>query len=313
MWLNSMWIRTIALLFCCYLGAINAAYAQEDARFQIPLNFEHNKIPTLPEQVKQALPLLWQRIVTQDALSSIPANANAMSLLLRVHPQNQGSIIVFNPSRVWAYLETEKIAHIRDIPAFNLQIKLTNAFGSSMQKSEDELLAYAKHQAEELGIVITPQAPLLAIHIQWLDDIQAQLSVRGQSRLAEFSETRTLDMGDPFLNIQQWLLNTLIRARDAYVWQPKSLTPDMPSEVTNNNALKLILTIEQDASLSEQIALETALKHDPRVKQLTPRYLNHHSRQYLMELKQPDDSWVNHWFAQRGMHATPNAQGWRIQ
>ncbi len=306
--------RLLSLGIVLCLALIPNAQAQEDPRFQITLHVEQGQAPSLPEQVRQALPILWKRIVTQKALPNIPNDIKPMSLLLRVHPQADGSIIVFNPSRVWSILEKRKIAHIRKIPMFHLQIQLNNRFGNSMQQSEEKLLHDAQRQAKVLGMILTDNAPLLAMHIQWLDDIQAQLSVRGQSRLPEFSETRTLDMGNPFAHIQRWVLDTLIRARDAYVWSPQTATNHQPSPIDSAQDLKLVVIhIEQEAPLSEQVALEQALQHDPRVAQLIPVYLNHQSRQYTLTLKKPDDSWIASWFAQRGMTATPDAQGWLIQ
>ncbi|MDQ6967115.1 MAG: hypothetical protein Q9M14_00350 [Mariprofundaceae bacterium] len=267
-------------------------------------------MPSVRKQVEQALPILWDRIITQQARPTMPNNIKAMTLLRSVHPQQGGSIIQFNPERVWARLEQENIPHIRTIPSFNLRIELINAFGSSMQGSKNELLAYAHEQSAALGILLKANAPLLAIRIQWLDDIQVQLSARGQSRLNEFSETRNLDMGDPFVQLKSWIVQTMFRARDAYVWQPKIVTATGDAATPT---FSLHLSIEQKASLSEQIALETALKADPRVQGLLPSYLNARSREYTIQLKQNDDSWIADWFAQRGMLATPNAQGWLIQ
>jgi len=287
--------------------------AQEDSRFNISITFEDSKTPSVNELVKQALPILWDRIITQQTRSSLPDNIHAMTLLRRVRPQQGGSMIQFNPARVWSYLEKEGIPHIHRIPSFNLRIELINAFGSSMQGSENEVLAYAQQQSDILGIQLQPNAPLLVIRIQWLDDIQVQLSTRGQSRLGELSETRNLDMGDPFVQLKSWVLQTLIRARDAYVWQPKVIIDPDSNIQTSMSIPSLYLLIEQKANLSEQIALEAALRADPRVRGIVPSYLNYRSRQYILQLKQNDDSWITDWFAQRGMVAIPNAQGWLIQ
>jgi len=295
------------------LLSISVTQAQEDSRFNISITFEDSKTPSVNELVKQALPILWDRIITQQTRSSLPDNIHAMTLLRRVRPQQGGSMIQFNPARVWSYLEKEGIPHIHRIPSFNLRIELINAFGSSMQGSESEVLAYAQQQSDILGIQLQPNAPLLAIRIQWLDDIQVQLSTRGQSRLGELSETRNLDMGDPFVQLKSWVLQTLIRARDAYVWQPKVIVDPDSNIQTNMSIPSLYLLIEQKANLSEQIALEAALRADPRVRSILPSYLNYRSRQYILQLKQNDDSWITDWFAQRGMVAIPNAQGWLIQ
>jgi len=293
------------------LGA-SVAQAQEDPRFHITLNFEKGVAPALPEQVKQALPTLWDRVLTQQARGSIPKNIKAMPLLLRIQPQQDGSIIEFNASRVWARLEQDHISHIRKMPTFNLQLTMLNAFGSRMTSSESDLQAYAQQQSKILGIGLQTTAPLLAIRIQWLDDRQVQVSVQGQSRLEEFSKSLRLEAENPFLQIEKWLVNTLIQARDAYQWKAKAVI-----EVNDTNAQESIpslqLFIQHDATLSEQIALETALQDDSRVQSVTPAYLNHASQVYRIQLKQADDSWLMDWFAKRGMHASMNEQGWLIQ
>jgi len=300
------------LLLCLYLlPNLGIAQTQEDPRFNISINFKDGKTPSVREQVKQALPILWDRIITQQARQAMPNNIKAMTLLRRVRPEQDGSIIQFSPERVWTRLEQENIPHIRTLPSFNLRIELTNAFGSSMQGSENEILAYAHEQSDALGVQLKANAPLLAIRIQWLDDIQVQLSARGQSRLSEFSETRNLDMSEPFVQLKGWVIQTMIRARDAYVWQSAMVTD--ANNVNDLVAPSLHLLIEQKASLPEQIALETAIKTDPRVQSMLPSYLNYRSREYIIQLKQNDDSWIADWFAQRGMVATPNAQGWLIQ
>jgi len=302
----------LLLLGLCIVLNITAVQAQEDPRFNISITFENGTTPNVTQQVKQALPMLWDRIITQQARTSMPHNIHAMSLLRSVHPYHGKSVIQFNPASVWDYLEKQGIPHIRSMPRFNLRIKLVNAFGSNMQGSENEILAYIHEQAHALGIQLQPNAPLLAIRMQWLDDIQVQLSTRGQSRLGELSETRNLDMGDPFIQLKSWTIQTMIRARDAYAWEQTKALPTVNSNLSES-MLSLHLLLEKEASLSEQIALETALKEDPRVQSIVPSYLNYRSREYTLQLKQNDDSWINDWFVQRGMTATPNAQGWLIQ
>ena len=290
---------------------IGSAQATEDARFKVDLVFEGSTAPSLKEQVELALPTLWDRILTQSARQTIPSNINAMSLLRGVSPQTGGSAIVFNAPRVWTMLQQRNIAHIETVPAFHLQLAIVNSFGSSMQQTHTELLHYAEEQAQRLGIQLSPNAPLLAIRMAWLDDMQVQLSVRGQSRLAEFSETRQVDMGDPFTHMQAWMTETLIRARDAYAWQADATIPS--SDAPTINSPEILLNIERPANLSEQITLETALLRDPRVISIRPTYLNHSTRQYQLDLQSNDDSWLGDWFTQRGMHATPNPEGWLIQ
>jgi len=296
----------LALLMC-----ISSAQAIEDSRFKIDLVFESSVAPSLKEQVEQALPTLWNRILTKDARQTIPQNMNAMSLLRGVSPQATGSSIIFNAPRVWAELQQRNIAHIEEVPAFHLQLAFVNKSGSSMQQTSAELLRYAEEQAPALGIQLSSNAPLLAIRTEWLDDSQVQLSVRGQSRLPEFSETHQVDMGDPFTSMQTWIIETLIKARDAYAWHAESNIPTDVSLATSTT--EIILNIEKPANLSEQITLETALLNDPRIISIRPTYLNHNARQYQLQLQSNDDSWLGDWFTQRGMLATPSTEGWLIQ
>jgi len=296
----------LALLMC-----VSSAQAIEDSRFKVDLVFKGNVAPSLKEQVEQALPILWNRILTQDARQTIPNNINAMSLLRGLNPQATGSSIIFNAPRVWAELQQRNIAHVEDIPAFHLQLAFVNKSGTNMQQTSAELLRYAEEQAPALGIQLSSNAPLLAIRTEWLDDSQVQLSVRGQSRLTEFTETRQINMGDPFTSLQTWMTETLIKARDAYAWHANTNMPTNDPLATSTT--EIILHIEKTANLSEQLTLEAALLHDPRIVSIRPTYLNHSARQYQLQLQSNDDSWLGDWFSQRGMLATPSTEGWLIQ
>ncbi|MDQ6954676.1 MAG: hypothetical protein Q9M20_04460 [Mariprofundaceae bacterium] len=308
--------KVVVTFFCgiCFFGllGIGAAQAPEDPRFYISMDFDNGIVPPLPEQVVQALPILWDRIITQQARASMPKNIKPMALLRRIQPQQQGSVIEFNAARVWARLEKDHIPHIRSITAFNLKLEMSNAFGSRMTSSERDLLAFIQQKSSGLGIQTQLSAPLLAIRVQWLGDTQVQVSVRGQSRLEEFSERRVLQAGNPFLQIETWLIQILMRARDAYQWKPEAvLSPSQQAALAGSPSLQLL--IKQQATLSEQITLETALQADTRVQSVTPTYLNHYSQAYRIQLKQIDDRWLLDWFAKRGMHAARHEQGWLIQ
>jgi len=302
------------IVLCFALPCTASSQENADPRFLVTLNFENSSTPTLQEQVEQALPILWNRLITQSTRTAMPQDINAMRLLLRVHPQASASTIEFNAARVWQVLQQRNIPHIRQQASFHLQLQVNNAFGSSMQQTADELLRISQQEASDWGIQLQPQAALLAISIQWLDDIHVQVSVRGQSRLAEFSQTRTLNPGDPFTQIQAWLHGILLQARDAYAWQDTNQTQAEETSLTQTvDKQQFTLRIEQEAPLAEQIALESSLQADPRIASITAIYLNHFSREYHIKLNQPDASWIIDWFKQRGMTATPNTQGWLVQ
>ncbi|MDX8397469.1 MAG: hypothetical protein R8K49_04020 [Mariprofundaceae bacterium] len=306
--------RFFLLILLCISYSSTLQAQQEDQRFHIQLHFETLPTPELQLQVQQALPLLWNKIIPKNARDNMPRNLKAMSLLQRVQPQGHDTNIQFNATRIWTILQQRQIPHIKQQPSFQLHFTLNNAFGQKMQQSELELLTYMQQQSELIGIQLTQTAPRLNIRMQWLNDRDVQLSVRGQSRLSEFSETHNLGLGDdPLPQLQQWLLSTLTKARDSYIWKPEL---DQPVLDLNNNPTNQTfnITIEQAASLSEQIALESALENDPRVSSLIPAHLNRLSRSYHIVFKDPSNyNWISDWFAKRGMFSTRNAQGWIVQ
>jgi len=286
-----------------------------------------------------ALAQLWDRIIPQHARAEIPVNARAIRFMLRAQPTAEGVSVSFNSRRVLDYLETAKIPVIPEQPVWSLDVRMRNAAGQNMSQSATMLQKFAEQQATNWGFGLNASGASMIVQWRWLDARQASLSVRGNSRLAEFQETRTLSPGDPLPQLQQWLLDTLLKARDAYANEPQVEMPapvlvtapvidiygnpiistdiyadpyaaaSLPTPAIADDSI--LIMIERQASLPEQVLFEDDLRRDPRVVSLLPRQLNHTMQQYRLKLKDPADTqWLHQWFAQHGLSMVPTADGW---
>ncbi|MDX8382535.1 MAG: hypothetical protein R8M45_00540, partial [Ghiorsea sp.] len=105
-----------------------------------------------------------------------------------------------------------------------------------------------------------------------------------------------------------WLQQILREIRDAY--SRGNIDFKEESSLT-------LLTIEATHSLSTQVMLEQALKNHPTVLSLTPTLLQQARRQYRLQLRDGDDSWIASWFAGYGLQASQQTEGsfsdWLVQ
>jgi len=277
------------------------------------------KVNVVPEEgekldlraaINRAADTLWDRIVPQVARDKVSA-AEAMPLMMRAVPAGGNFEIEFQPARVWQYLEVKQLPLIRQQPAFNLQLQLHNEYGVRMQGSEKALQQQAAAMSERWGFVLSEEAPLLALSWHWLGANQVQLVVRGNSRLPEQTESRTLTGRDPMAELAIWMQELLVKARDAYA-ETGEAEPVQAAVVPTDNS-ELILHIERSATLPEQVLIEDALRRDRRIRQLLPLYLSGKEREYRIKLAVMDGSWIPAWFAQHGMTATAMPNGWLVQ
>ena len=190
----------------------------------------------------------------------------------------------------------------------------------------------------------------MCLQWRWLDSGQVSQGLRGTTRLGEFQEARMLAPGDPLPQLQQWLLEILVKARDAYATgiTTESATPNVlatPGQpgfdiyghpLVNTDIYStpfadlyadpyantvpavpviadhgILIRVERQASLPEQVLFEDDLRRDPRVISLRPIQLSHAIRQYRLELKdEQDEQWLSQWFAWHGLSLSPTADGW---
>jgi hypothetical protein len=281
-----------------------------------------------------ALSHLWDRIIPRHARSMVPANTRAIRFMQRAQPTATGVSISFDPRRVLDFLQTSNIPVIPEQPVWNLDIHMRNAAGQNMAQSASLLQDFAREQAAEQGFGLNPLAASIIMQWRWLDTRQVTMSVRGNSRLAEFQETRMLTPGDPLPQLQQWLVETLLKARDAYAsGEPQTETPVVVTtpavDIYGNPIINadpyaaatskpvpvaddgILISIEHQASLPEQVLFEDDLRRDPRVVSLIPRELNQNTQQYRVKLKEPSDTqWLSQWFTQHGLSLTQTPDGW---
>jgi len=310
------------LPFLLLLLLPHLALAANDARMQVEILADDDKGQTVEylhgnirKAADLALPQLWQRIVLQSELHKIPKKVKAVLFLQRATPVENGVSVTFNQRRVISFLKKNEIAHIPEQPNWMLSVQLSNASGRSMPESAAMLQEYATQHGQLLGYGLDGGHESLVLHWRWLDSRQITLSVRGTSKLGEISETRSVSTGDPFKQLEPWLSEIMLKARDAYASnaQPvEVITTDVTATETVSSAKKefLTLTIERQASLPEQVLFEEELRRDPRILDLSLRQVNQDGQQYRLHLNGSDDHWLTLWFKRRGLTLTPTIEGW---
>jgi len=289
-------------------------YAQADSRMVVEVQAdEEGRVPSVQEAIKQALPLLWDRIVDSKARGSLSDSMKATQFLERVLPRSDGVQVSFNEARVWQYLDQQEIPYLKEAPRINLMIQMSNQNGADMPQTVELLRANALSVAQARGILLSESSPALIVVWQWIDNSQVNLVVRGTSALAEFSETRKIETGDPLSQLQVWMADILLTARDAHITGASQSVAIAPEKVVRDGGIEIILTIEQQAALPAQIALEDALRQHEKVASIIPISLSASSRQYRLHLKGEEDAWVPAWFQRRGMQVSPTPQGWLVR
>jgi len=303
----------------CVLGVLlllwsGLAQAQGDDRFQILLHFEAEGVaPPIQEQVKQALPMLWQRIMPQATRLKEPRDISAMSLLRSIHPNGLSSTIVFNEDRVWSFLESRQLPHLREYPHVYMSLTVLDSLGRHQTPNEVELSAFLQEQMVDLGMAQDTHAPLLRLQVQWLNDVQYDLSYQSQSEsIAKRVQNNPRYGLDPMEQLKEQLLAALLDVREQHVWHPVTATQVRePDGMAQGVVMKL--HVMGSSALSDQVTLEQALSQDERVVSLVPVMIGAEGRDYQLTLKHTATDWLAVWFAQRGMRATPDVDGWLVQ
>ena len=95
--------------------------------------------------------------------------------------------------------------------------------------------------------------------------------------------------------------------------QPPAGTSDGLLPSAHAPLLTGVLTLQRRASLPEQALFEEDLARDPHVVSLTLRLVNRNQQQYRLQMKGPDDQWLQRWFQRRGMLLTASVDGWVVQ
>lgn len=315
-------------LFLLHISAPALAADQADSRMDVELHaadvppkLAKNILTDIPGMAKLGILELWNRLVPQDRVADVHG-ADAMALLQRAVPMDDGGLkLVFNHDRVTQYLNSLGITYPAEPPHFNLQITMINPAGVSMPQSEAALLKYSSQNATKWGYVIDDKGDPLDLSWRWLTDKQVSLTIEGNPRLTAMQSIRFMASGDPMPQIEAWLDEVMLDARDAYDVQPTTTPanarnvppPSANLPVSGATSLVLVLTVVQPATLAEQIVFEQALSGDTHVESLQLSRVDANSRQYLLHLRHPGADWLPAWFASHGMQATLTNGGWIAQ
>jgi len=321
----------LSCAFVCIVFVQTSAIAA-DTRMQVDVVAETEgvEVSWLHANVREAsalaLPQLWNRIVPQYALGMIPKKVKAVRFMQKASPTEAGVRITFHQPRVLNYLKEHKLPYIAEQPALNVVIQLYNKDGRPMGETTNALLELASSEAAAMGYRIDDQGASLVLLWRWLDDKQVSLSVRGNSKLSEYAETRMLTAADPLEQLKSWMSVVLLKARDAHVeatvveTEGFELAPDQSNPLNDlvmqplpKPDVELRLAIQRHASLADQVLFEQDLRQDPRILALSLRQVNRDGQQYRLQLKGSDDQWLTHWFARRGMTLVPTIEGWVVQ
>ncbi len=315
-------LLTLTLLF---VSAYSAHAADPRMEFEVKANQGKGiSVQDLHRDVRaaaeMALPQLWFRIVPNDARKKIPAKMKAVSFLERATPTPEGVTITFNARRVFAWLKANNVPYVEQLPALNLDVQLLDAKGRSMDQSARVLKAYAQQTSSFWGYALDENAASLVLSWQYQNNRQVLLSVRGTSRLGEFSDMRQLASGDPVTQLKPWLSEILLKARDSsipsvenetQVARQDSASPSQPASVSPvSQGIYLLLSIQRHASLPEQVLFEEDLRRERRILDLSLRQVNRDGQQYRLRLNGADDQWLTLWFKHRGLTLSPTIEGW---
>ena len=305
-------MRWLRLLFFALLFSSMASLAQatEDARFQVELHFEASGVtPPIQEQVKQALPILWQRLIPQSARLNMPQHISAMSLLRSIHPQGLRSIVTFNGARVRSFLASKQIPFIPTQPSFHITLDILDTLGRHQRQQEDILYNKLAEQAADFGVQLHARAPALKLQVQWLNDRQFYITMDQAGHHLQHQQNSPQRNISASRQLQQMLLQAMLEARDQFAQQPATSEQNAP----DNQHINLTLRIENMAPLSDQIALESDLAADSHTVSITPILIQAGSRTYQWIVNTTATTWLSAWFAQRGMHATTDGTVWLVQ
>ncbi|PJC71232.1 MAG: hypothetical protein CO017_01100, partial [Zetaproteobacteria bacterium CG_4_8_14_3_um_filter_59_5] len=255
-----------------------------------------------------ALPLLWDRIVPLAQRARADALGKNSRMVARIVPGRDSTLVEFDGERVFAALREAHIAALVAPPRIHLLISVRNVPGQEMQQTSQLLMQEAARTAALRGIELNDSGAGLVLGWQWLDALHAELSVRGQTRLAEFAETREITDADSLPALQAWLDEVLLKARDAYAFDPDAASGEA-MEGRSADQATIEISVQRDGSLLEQVALEDALARDPRVSRLLPLSLSSGMQRYALRLESGDATWLSEWFARRGYRLDRQADG----
>ncbi|MDX8388138.1 MAG: hypothetical protein R8M46_06345 [Ghiorsea sp.] len=295
--------RISAFVFLCLIYISPALAADVDDRFLVLLNQEQAKGLDIQAATALALPLLWKRVVPLEHFKKALGFPAAKSLLLQFKIVKHGMKLVFNPVQVGSFLAKRGVKMIPQQPHWNLSV-VGSGFSASDTGLSQDLLNSGLAMADEYGVRLSPRGKRLAVDFSPVMDVYGEVfvhvDVKGDFTSSLLSQTDLPSKGYAAYQLQDFLKQVLLEIRDAYALGNVGL---------ESSSTEIILTIESDYSLASQVMLEQALAKHPAVVSIMPTMLQKMRRQYRIQLRSEDDTWLQAWFEGYGLRAIKQPEG----
>lgn len=278
--------------------------ANVDERFLIELDKSSvEDVSDIQAATALALPMLWQRVVPIDELSKTEKLPKPTSLVLQFKAVKHGVKLVFNPSAVKNFLSRYGIQMIPERPHWNLSVYALG-FSDADEGLSQDLLNYGHEMADQYGFRLSPRgkklqlifAPVIDTH----GELQTHVDVQGSFSAGLLSQVDLPVEGYISYQLQSFLHQILIEIRDAY---------SLDTLTFEESSREILLTIEAEYSLASQVMLEQALARQASVVSVVPTMLQKARRQYRIQLRDGNDSWITAWFAGYGLTANRQPEG----
>ncbi len=287
------------------------AMSAEDFRMtvEIPAEGKASAQPSLAAVMRQAVPVLWDRLIPQEERVKAKVLTGTPRMVSRIVPAKDVTRVEFDRQAVFDYLGRAHMAFMASPPVFHLAIKMRNSVGMPMPQTEALLLQYAEDMARRWGFRLSVSAPELVINWIWVDAHRAMLSLEGAAAPPDAVEQeRDIGEEDPLAFMQAWLKTILLDTRDRL-----GASHNQKKAIPQDGRTIVWLLIERPLSLGEQAVLEDAIRSDPRVVRLIPHTYSHQRLRYRLIVAGQDTAWVAEWFRQRAFQVSPAPDGWHLQ
>ncbi len=288
-----------------FLWLAPPALAAGDFRMtvEIPAEGKARGQPRLAALMRQAVPILWDRLIPQAQRAAAGGLTGTPRMVSRIISGTDAISVEFDRQAVFEYLSQAHMRYIKSPPAIHLVIQMRNSVGVRMPQTEDLLTQYAHEVALRWGLRLGDGAPELLVHWAWMDAHRIRLSLAGVLASPEAQE-RVVGEDDLLQFMQAWLKGILLEARDRLSLEMMQEKPPAQDGETS-----VWLLIERPLSLGEQAVLEDAMRSDPRVLQLIPHTYSHRHIRYRMIVTGQETGWIREWFRQRAFQVRATADG----
>jgi len=279
------------------------AAAAIDERFLIEINQKEAVGLDIQAATELALPILWKRIVPTENLEKAYTLPAVTSLVLQFKSVKHGVKLMFNSNQVRSFLAKYRIKMIGVYPSWNLSV-FTLGFSDTDENLSHDLLNYAHGMADEFGFRLGPRGKKMQLIFAPAIDVYGQavlhVDVQGAFSSDLLQQTDILAQGYDSYQLQDFLNQVLKDVRDAY---------SLGTLIFNESSSEILLTIASNDALATQVMMEQALTRHPGVVSVQPALLQKVRRQYRIELRDGDESWIVSWFAGYGLTAVKQPEG----